>query len=187
MSSIDAHRRQMSSLKNAKRSIQITICLSIINFLQVFYCYEANLIDSQFTLLTVLIPSSLMFIFGLLTVVNIHRSSLRRIQPMTSATMNSTSNNNRNQRSLLIMLFVQVILLTLFSFPQAIQNLYSNLTLNQNKSIRIQSINNLIYNLFFLLTYVTNGIPFYIYTLTGGTVFRKALINSFKQIRQKFI
>jgi len=85
------------------------------------------------------------------------------------------------------MLFVQVILLTLFSFPQAIQNLYSNLTLNQNKSIRIQSINNLIYNLFFLLTYVTNGIPFYIYTLTGGTVFRKALINSFKQIRQKFI
>ncbi|CAF1283045.1 unnamed protein product [Adineta steineri] len=30
-------------------------------------------------------------------------------------------------------------------------------------------------NLLFLLTYVTNGIPFYIYTLSGGTIFRKAL------------
>jgi hypothetical protein len=66
------------------------------------------------------------------------------------------------------MLFLQVILLNLFSLSQAIQNLYSNITSNDIKSPLTTSINKFIFNLCFLSTYVTNGMSFYIYSLTDG-------------------
>jgi hypothetical protein len=208
---MDVHRRQMSSLKNSQRGITLIICFSSLVYAQIFYCYEANLtntpvkcygqttwcrilIDLEFAFISVIIPSFLMVVFGLMTIVNARKAALRRIQPMPMPAIIQISNVNRgSHRSrktephLLIMLFMQVILLTLFSLPQAIQNLYSNITVYIVKGSSNTPINNFIFNLFFLLTYVTNGMPFYIYTLTGGTVFRKALLNAIRELTHKII
>ena len=124
-----------------------------------------------------------MFVFELMTIINVRKAALRRVQPiiMTMAVQGTTINagscrSRKTEHHLLLMLFMQVILLTLFSLPQAIQNLYSNITVYVIKNSSSSPINNSIFNLFFLLTYVTNGMPFYIYTLTGGTTFCKALL-----------
>ncbi|CAF3069330.1 unnamed protein product [Rotaria sp. Silwood2] len=208
-SSIDVRLRHISSIKNAQRGIIIIICISSLVYAQIFYCYEANLIDSplkcygktkwcrilidlEFASISVIIPSLLMFIFGLMTVLRIRQTSLRQIQPIIVTTLHQST--NRNQRSqplrktdhyLLVMLLIQVLLLTLFSLPQAIGNLYSNITLNQIRSPLNIAINHFIFNLFILLTYVTNGMPFYIYTLTGGTVFRRALLKTIREFIHK--
>jgi hypothetical protein len=214
-SSVDVNRRLISSLKNAQRGIILIICFSSLAYVQVFYCYEANLtntplmcygktvwcrilIDSEFTFISVLIPSSLMLIFGLMTIINVRRAASRRVQPATmtmtkTMTMQEGTNASEVRRSkktehhLLLMLFMQVVLLTLFSLPQAIQNLYSNITTYIINISSNQPITNFIFNLFFLLTYVTNGMPFYIYTLTGGATFRKALWDSLREIGRKII
>jgi len=201
----------MSSLKNSQRGILLIICFSSLVYAQIFYCYEANLtntpvkcygqtvwcrilIDLEFAFISVIIPSFMMVVFGLMTIVNARKAALRRIQPMTMPATIQLSNVNRGshqsrkiEHHLLIMLFMQVILLTLFSLPQAIQNLYSNITVYIVKGSSNTPINSFIFNLFFLLTYVTNGMPLYIYTLTGGTVFRKALSNAIRELTRKII
>ncbi|CAF0986646.1 unnamed protein product [Adineta steineri] len=201
-SSVHAHYRQMSTLKNAQRNIIVVIFLSSIAYVQLFYCYEANLtnsplecygrsawcrllIDLEFISIVVLLPSMMMLIFGILTILNIRNVTLRQIQPVIKTGSNQTVSANghspklkKSDRYLLLMLLIQVILLTLFSLPQAIQNLYSHITQYEAESPLNTAINDFVFNLFFLLTYVTNGIPFYIYTLCGGTIFRKALRDS---------
>ena len=202
-SSKDANRRQKSTLKNARIGMMIVICLTCLAYAQIFYCYEANLtnaplkcygktiwcrllIDSEFTGISILLPSILMLFFGLKTIATIRTSGRHRIAPvtMTAGSQNqSTKTSHRSRRTdhyLFVMLFVQVVLLTLFSLPQAIQNLYANATRNETKPALTIAINNFVFNLFLLLTYVTNGMPFYIYTLTGGSVFRQALKNALK-------
>lgn len=207
-SSVDANRRRMSTLKNSRYGLLIVIILSSLAYSQIFYCYEANLtnaplkcygrttwcrllIDSEFTALSILLPSSLMFIFGILTIVYLRQAAFRRVQPVTMTIAHPTGTQNGSTRSkkrdhyLLLMLCVQVILLTLFSLPQAMQNLYANATRFEIRSPTYVAVNNFIFNLFLLLTYVTNGMPFYIYTLTGGSVFRKALIRSIVEMFRK--
>lgn len=209
-SSVSATRRQMSTLKNAQRGILLIILLASLAYAQIFYCYEANLtnaplkcygrtiwcrllIDSEFTSISILLPSILMFFFGFQTVLTIRQNSRRRIQPFTitvtvQVSKIGTQKARRSKKTdhyLFVMLCVQVVLLTLFSLPQAIQNLYANATRNETKSPLHIAINNFVFNLFLLLTYVTNGMPFYIYTLTGGSVFRKALMNALRQIVRK--
>lgn len=207
-SAIDVNRRRKSTLKNARYGVLIVIILSSLAYAQIFYCYEANLtnsplkcygrttwcrllIDSEFTALSILLPSSLMFIFGILTILNLRQTALRRVQPVTvtiahlTGTQNGSTRAKKRDHYLLLMLCVQVILLTLFSLPQAMQNLYANATRFELRSPTYIAVNNFVFNLFLLLTYVTNGMPFYIYTLTGGSVFRKALIRSIVHLFRK--
>jgi hypothetical protein len=205
-SSVDALLRQKSTLKNAQRGMIGVTCLACLAYAQIFYCYEANLtnaplkcygktvwcrllIDSEFTSISILLPSLVMLFFGLKTILTLHRSSLRRIQPVTGSTGTQTASNGRRSKKtdhyLFVMLIVQVILLTLFSLPQAIQNLHANITRNETKSAVFIAVNNFVFNLFLLLTYVTNGMPFYIYTLTGGPVFRTALVNALQELAHK--
>ncbi len=127
-----------------------------------------------------------MFIFGLMIIINVSQLTLRRVQPVTITVIIRIGNRDRRSQSktddyLFIMFFMQVILLTLFSLRQIIENLYSNITLYNIKPSLIISINNFIFNLFLLLTYVTNGMPFYIYTLTGRTICCKALLNEMRE------
>lgn len=210
-SSINVNRRQKSSLKNARRGVFIVILLSSLAYAQIFYCYEANLtnaplkcygrttwcrllIDSEFTALSILLPSSLMFIFGFMTILNLRSVAFRRVQPVTITAAHATgtrtgsiSRSKKRDHYLLLMLCVQVILLTLFSLPQAIQNLFANATRFEVRSPTYIAINNFVFNLFLLLTYVTNGMPFYIYTLTGGSIFRKALVQSIINLSRTII
>jgi hypothetical protein len=196
-------------LKNAYRGIIITIIFSIIIYSPIFYCYQANLVnaplkyygkddlcrltnDLTYACLTILIPIVLMFIFGLMTIINIHHSKSRlhptsviELHPIgTTSTTGLTKQHSKKKldRRLFVMLAIQILLLSLFTLPQAIQKLYSTLTSKIIFTALQTAINNLMFNLALLLTYFANGMSFYIYTLSGGTIFRNALKDMIRKI-----
>jgi hypothetical protein len=214
-SNININRRQHSTLKNAQRGTILVVILSIIIETQQIYCFEANLTNTPlkcytktvlcgiisdlfFALVTILFPLIFMFIFGLMTISNV-RKSQSRLQPVT-VTMNARNGDRtatvsighptqrkKSDRHLLIMLFIQVFLMLLFTLPVAIYKLYSTITRNVPKSTLQNTIENLIFNIFLLLLYASCGMPFYIYTLSGGSVFRKALFNLLETLRRKMM
>ncbi|CAF1073190.1 unnamed protein product [Adineta steineri] len=199
-SSINVHRRHMSTLKNAQRAVILLLILSAIIYSPIFYCYKANLINAPlkcygetnicrisndliYACCTILFPILLMSLFGIMTINNI-RHVQSRINITNSNERLPISKKKKVDRQLSLMLFIQIILLALFTLPQAIQKLYSTITANQILSSAQTAFNNFIFNLVLLLTYVANGVPFYIYTLSGGTVFRNALIQLFRKLNQ---
>ncbi|CAF1219227.1 unnamed protein product [Rotaria magnacalcarata] len=216
LSSIDANRRRKCTLKNAQRWTTVTIIFSILLYAQMFYCYEANLANTSlkcngktdaclyltnlsFAFITILIPLFLMSVFGLLTISNV-RQSQRRLQSLTlwhttsAAIRSSVTNGEHSQgklkrkadHSLLRMLLVQVLLMAILTLPLSIQNFYSFFS-RENKSAIYEAIDYFSYNTTDLIYFVSNGIPFYIYTLCGGLVFRKALYDSFELLKQKIM
>jgi hypothetical protein len=192
--------RQLSTIKNAQRGTLIVIILSILLYVHMFYCYEPNLdstplkcygktsycrllTDITYAYFTILLPSTGMIIFGLITISNIrHRHDCILIRNYI------TENNFLNQqkrrwkkidRYLRRMLFLQIILLIFLTLPQTIHKLYSTLTLYKQKSHIQNAIDRVLYKSDLLLPYLASGMPFYIYTLTGGKVFRNALKKLF--------
>jgi len=214
-SNININRRQHSTLKNAQRGTILVVILSTIIETQQIYCFEANLTNTPlkcytktvlcgiisdlfFALVTILLPLIFMFIFGLMTISNV-RKSQSRLQPVTvtmnarngdgSATVNigHPTQRKKSDRHLLIMLFIQVFLMLLFTLPVAIYKLYSTITRNVPKSTLQNTIENLIFNISLLFLYASCGMPFYIYTLSGGSVFRKALFSLLETLRRKMM
>ncbi|CAF1554202.1 unnamed protein product [Rotaria sp. Silwood1] len=216
LSSIDVHRRQRSTLKNAQRWTMIIVIFSILLYAQQFYCYEANLMDTplkcygktvvcryitdlSFAVITILCPLSCMILFGLLTILNVRYSQgrvqafkLQNINPNMNKPATSTNGNieakskQKIDHSLLRMLLIQVLLFIIFTFPLSVQKFYSSFS-EENKS-RIETvINGFLYNLAVLIYFVSNGMPFYIYTLCGGAVFRKALCDFFVMTKRKLM
>lgn len=78
------------------------------------------------------------------------------------------------------MLIVEVIFLTLFTIPQSIDKLYSTFTIEYVQSEYYNAIHSLIYNIVLILSFLASAMPFYIYTLAGGSVYRNALWNLLK-------
>jgi hypothetical protein len=213
-SSINIHHRKMSTLKNAKRSIRIVIILSICLYIQIFYCYEANLINTPlkcygktkkcrlindliYSLITILLPLILIFIFGLRTISNIRQihNHIRLIDRMCITHpineeipityKNKTRRQRKSDRYLLFMLFVEVIILTLFTLPQAIEKLYSTFTINLTKSEYHNAMHSLVYDIVLLLSFLASGMPFYIYTLAGGTLYQNVLRSVLQNLYRK--
>lgn len=199
-SHLDIYYRQKSTLKNARRGSAIIICLSIGIYIQMLYCYEANLIhtpskcynrstscrlvtDLTLAIISVLLPLFLMMFFGLKTISNI-RQSQRRTHHQQINTNEQQNQRKKLDRQLSLMLFIQVISLTIFSIPLPIQRLYTTFTDIQSKTNLQQAIDNFLYNLFVLFIYIANGISFYIYTISGGNTFRKALLTVFQTFRR---
>jgi len=78
------------------------------------------------------IPLFLMFVFGSMIIINVCRVALRQIQPAIVTVMTLTTrvdewSKETTDHYLFMMLFMQGILLTLFSLRQAIHNPYSNI------------------------------------------------------------
>ena len=113
LSSSRIHRWQSSTLKNTKCGLILVSVLSSLAYLQIFYCYESNLLytpvkcygktalsrlvyDLEFTCLSVLLPSLIMFSFGLMTVFNLHHFRIAQIYPMTNPPGNSAVNANKS-------------------------------------------------------------------------------------------
>jgi len=208
VSHINANRRKQSTIKNTRYGIILTIVFSIVIYSPVFYCYQANLINAPikcygktevcrllndliYAILTIIVPIVFMLIYGVMTLINIQQVKIRihianaskstnTVNSVASAVLTQASKKKLDRR-LFVMLIVQVILLTLFTLPQAIRKLYSSLTTQQTQTLLNLTINNFIFNLLLLLTYIANGMPFYIYTLSGGTVFRNALKGLFRK------
>jgi hypothetical protein len=210
-------RRQISSLRNAQRgTIIITISSSLL-YCSIIYCYDANLAnaplqcygktvicrlitDISYASITILCPLLLMFAFGLMTISNIRRTysvtltnkevinkktgNTRRTLAMTFA---QQERRKRIDRYLRRVLFRQIILLTLFTLPQVIEKLYTTLTMNTRKSSLHTTIESFIYNIVLLLTFVASGMPFYIYTLSGGSIFRTTFFNLLQSLYKKIM
>ncbi|CAF1637153.1 unnamed protein product [Rotaria magnacalcarata] len=207
------HHREMNALKNVYCGIIMTIFLSTCLYCVIFYCYEANLTDAplecygktlacrfindlSYACLTILLPMSIMFIFGLMTIRNIHNVK-KRIQVGSTNEKRGTRNSpvvrssTRDKQKkldcrLFFMLFIQIILMCIFTLPQAVQKLYSTLTSAENQTPLTKAIENFVFNLFLLMTYVAHGMPFYIYAWSGGTIFRNEIKTLIKKYSKKW-
>jgi hypothetical protein len=210
LSSLNTHHRQLSSLKHAQQGTIIIILLSIILYSPILYCYEANLIntplrcysktilcrifaDQTYTCITIVCPLILMFLFGFMTLANVRKSKYRSQSSLLPKIRHRIISNDPRQsykqidRHLLIMLLVQISFLALFTFPQAIQQIYSTITRNQFKTFLQITIENSVYSFVLLLTYLASGIPFYIYTLSGGCIFRQAFFMLIRRIKRTIV
>ncbi|CAF4357183.1 unnamed protein product [Adineta steineri] len=158
------------------------------------HCYGKTIIcrlvtDLTYALVTILCPLLIMCIFGLMTLSNIRRIHCHKL--LQSKLIETNENNKRTlkltnlqtrkrkriDRHLRHVLFIQIIFLTILTIPQVIEKLYTTLTMNQIKSSLNIRIDEFIYNFVLLLTYLASGLPFYIYTLSGGNTFRNALMD----------
>jgi len=138
-----------------------------------------------------------MSIFGTMTIVNIRRTYsviLFKRKILDKTTENKTTlimtftqqeRWKRIDRYLRHVLFRQIILLTIFTLPQVIEKLLTTLTMTIDKSLLHITIEIVIYNFVLLLTYVASGMPFYIYTLSGGSIFRTTLFNLLQLLYNK--
>jgi hypothetical protein len=194
LSSLDIHRRQMSTVKNVQRSIILTVTFSSIFYIHMLFCYEANLVDSPlqcyaktqvccfatdmiYALITNAIPLVLMIVFGLMTISNVHHAHIC-VQNVASISINTSTKTKdlkykKIDHHLFRMLLVQIFLLIFLCIPQVIQKFHLTFRPFGNVSKLDDAIRTFLYNITLLLAFIASGMPFYIYTLTGGTVFRK--------------
>ncbi|CAF1650873.1 unnamed protein product, partial [Rotaria magnacalcarata] len=91
----------------------------------------------------------------------------------------NTGRNKRDEKSLTLMLFAQIILLTIFTLSQAGQKFYLTYSFYQPKTSSQGALESLIFNFVLLLTYGLNCIAFYLFTITG-TIFRATLFKLLK-------
>ncbi|UJR32940.1 hypothetical protein I4U23_020401 [Adineta vaga] len=195
----------MNTLKNIQKSFFCVVSVSIIIYSQIFYCYDANLIltplkcygkstvcrlfsDFVYGSFSILLPLVCMIIFGIKTIFNIHHVQTR-IRPNNVTPLHHSQNLSiiyreitvnlwkKQDRHLFIMLTVQVIIQSILTLPQVMAKIYISTTMFQLQTPLKLSMDHFIYNFALLLSFLANGMPFYIYTLCGGTVFRKPLSN----------
>ncbi|CAF2767179.1 unnamed protein product [Rotaria sp. Silwood2] len=203
----DLRRRQMSTIRNAQQGMIIILIFSCLFYVQMFYCYEANLVntplkcygktiacrlltDLTYAFAANIFPLVIMLCFGLATIINV-REAKRRIQNINMSSLSgiiisSQYRSKKTDHYLLIMLFVQVILFAVFTLPQNIQKFISLAQSNQTKTALNSAIENFIFNFFLLFAYLANGMSFYIYTLFGGSVFRNELLKLAQSVREIF-
>ena len=207
LSCLDAHRRQMSTLKNVQQGTIVVTLMSMILYSPIFYCYEANLLntplrcysktipcrifsDQVYTCVTILLPLCLMFLFGIKTLTNVRKIKYRIQSPLLPRMSTISMKSEQRQRfrlidrHLFIMLLVQISFHALFTLPQAVQQIYSTTTRHTYKTEHRLATENSIYSFGILLTYLANGMPFYIYTLSGGCLFRQAFFLLVTRIKQ---
>ena len=197
-------RRQRSSLRNAQHGTIIITLGSIILYSQILYCYDANLInaplqcygktvlcrlitDLSYGFLTVISSLLVMLIFGIMTIRNVRQtySSITYPRNTLIITCNQQQRRRKIDRYLRQVLFQQIILLTILTLPQVIEKLITTLTMNTPKSSLQITIDHFIYNFVLLLTYMASGVPFYIYTLPGGNIFRKTFLDLLQSMYKK--
>lgn len=203
----DRRRREWSSLANAQRGLIVIIIFSCLLYAQMFYCYEANLInapmkcygksitcrlltDLSYAFAANIFPLIVMVTFGCMTIINVRQARRRvRVAPVASISKISGPGQKLPKKTdyyLLIMLFVQVILFGVFTLPQNFQKFISLAQSNQAKTPLDTAIENFIFNFFLLFAYIANGMSFYIYTLFGGSIFQNELLRLAENIRKNF-
>jgi hypothetical protein len=175
---------------------------------QIIFCYDANLDktpipcfnkndkcrlmnDLIFAIVTALTPLIFILIFGWMTILNI-RSSQNRIKPNTTTSITNRhlpiteqQRIEKRDRFLLRMLLIQVILFGCLTLPFVICRFYITLTMNYSKSHYQDEIDKFVFEVLLLITFIPSGMQFYVNTLSGGYIFRKALLDIFQMIFQK--
>ena len=207
-SSLNERWRRLSTMKNTRRAMIVIVTYSCLINAPILFCYSANLTgilrgcygstyvcrvlaDSIYAFGTTMVPLILMVTFGVLTMNNI-RHVRSRIETVTGSMMftdkpipvqrQQRQQKKKRDRHLLKMLLVQIVLLCLFTCPHAIQKLYSSIFPAPPAQSLDHAIQNLTFTCLTLLTFTASGMPFYIYTLSGGSVFRNALFGLLKRV-----
>jgi hypothetical protein len=167
ISSRSTRRRQMSNLKNAYRSLVLICVMSLLVWSEVFFCFDANLVGTPIkcyttsdacqiynnlahALLTILVPATVMLVFGFATIENIRRSRLVAPVSMPEQTV---SRNRRTESSLTKMLVMQVLVLTLCSLPLAVMTLYLSATFYRQKSLERHRVEGFVFNIVLLMQF----------------------------------
>ncbi|UJR32293.1 hypothetical protein I4U23_019757 [Adineta vaga] len=195
LSCADISRQQLRTLKNAQRGTISVIIFSILFNIPITFCYKSKYdqcsnssygkslscrlyTDLFYACGAILIPSLLMGCFSILIIYNV-RHSLDYLKNGTNTTMINIRMRytKKVDRQLILMSLIQVFVVLILVFPQAILKLYETfLTLNatnETRSALTKAIDDFIFNFVILLTYLANGLPFYIYLFSGGSLFRK--------------
>lgn len=191
-SSPNVNRRLLSNLRRTYQLIGFTFIICLIPWIELLYCVDINIPNSSLTcdmksiicrvyndigiaLIIIILPSSMMLIFGFLTISNIRR--LRRLKPCTNNRSSAVGiRRRRTENSLICMLLSQVFLLTIFNLPEAILHFYITHTIYQSKPPSQLAFEGFILNIALLITFIPNCISFYLYILTGS-VFRETFIQ----------
>jgi hypothetical protein len=138
------------------------------------------------------LPPSLMIGFGIAMLMNI-RQSRRRIEDVFSSTTPTTKINRRDRQLISALLLqvrfqehreasfafrflFQVALVLVCMFPIAVMKFYLSVSIYTKKSSNQTNMDNFIYQLAAILTYLNASALFFIYTLYGK-VFRLEMIR----------
>ena len=133
-------------------------------YCNIFLTEYQTFFDMFFFVISCILPIILMTIFGLLMINNIRQSRNR---------INSQQSNQRlksNDRQMILMLAIQILVTTVFSVPYSVVNLYVVITLNifeHSFSELASVIITFTMNLSRILYFSNPIIGFYIYTLTS--------------------
>ncbi|CAF1321940.1 unnamed protein product [Adineta steineri] len=188
-SSASAVYRLKSSIRTARKFLIAILILSILLFVQVFYCYQASVpnvpvlcytqapacqLYNDWTniLYNITIPSCFMAIFGILTITNIRKRIIHPAPTSNSLSMPNNANMHVNlkkiDRNLRRILLIQVLVLLALSLPVGIQRLYASVTSNVSKSSLQVAIENLIYAIIVLIRFIAYSMSFYLYIFSGS-------------------
>jgi hypothetical protein len=189
-SSNNVHRRAFAHLKISRWMIFLTTLTGLFFYSHVLIFYEIGenqqcdarsgvyriFNDSVYLIGYSLVPPLLMLLFGIWTIINTRR--LRRIVPRFGRRISTL--NNRDH-TLMLMLFLQVILITITAVPHAIQKLYSTLTLDVPKDDFRKAADNVFIIVVRTISFFNHSCTFYILTLSGK-MFRQELYKIMKKI-----
>ena len=117
---------------------------------------------------------------------NVNAASVNTTHHSHVTTVGNVSKRKINQQ-LLKMLSLQITLIFLFSCPHSIQKVYSSFRSSPPSQSLEYAIETLIFNIFTLLSFISSGMPFYIYTLAGGSLFRKAIVDLIKTTTKRLV
>jgi hypothetical protein len=186
-------RRRFSSPKTAIRAIVITTVIIFLAFCHIPIYFNISTTNTVGQVVSTcvaqvgiyrtfinlwqgfvysLIPSFVMLVFGLFTLINIRRQR-RRVGQMIVA---NKSSQQRTDSQLLRMLTVQVLIILITTVPSPLFLIYLSLTSTVVKSsMRVaqeKAVNQILGGVLF----IAHASSFYLYTLTGS-VFRKEVVK----------
>lgn len=198
--------RRLSSMRSTRRQIITIVIVTLLICSQVFYCFEANqintpgpcftqnkvcsYIDTTFTFIFQSIgPPVFMLAFGIGTLIHIR--SERHIQTVATVSTSRTTHRiglvrQKRDRAILLMLIIQILLYTICSLPAAALKIYSIIPITIVKTDVRRSAENLLLNMATILILVDKTFSFYIYTLSSS-YFRKEFIALIKRCYHRCI
>ncbi|UJR17298.1 hypothetical protein I4U23_004193 [Adineta vaga] len=201
-SSDDVRFRRWSRLSTARKIIIFTVLFMFLIHLHVIVFFEISIsgstsycgfflypyvifMNSFYTIVTILSPLIFMFIFGILTIINIRRVR-NRIAPQLNGMI--VERWRTNDRQLVRMLLFQLLVAIITTIPLTGSFLYNTIMiygLNVKYSPMEQVIFNFVYSIARLLYFTNPMNNFLVYTLTGPK-FRTELKRCI-QVAVKFI
>ena len=200
-SSASTRLRGWSSVRMANRIIPLFILIGFLAYVHVPIFFKISIIPatqksicyppgppgtyriflSYFSLLFFgLLPPLCMLIFTALTLQNINRSK-RLLQPSTRTEMVHNLNVQRNNRHMLRMLLVQVLIYSVTGLGYSIPAIITAMSADQPKNVFQVAQGNLITAVVGMLSNTGPCCSFYLFTLSSA-LFRKELKNLFRRL-----